>query len=254
MALNEMNLLEGKTAFITGATKGIGKAMALAFAKQGAKVFFCGTNPERGQTVAEEIAALTGDSQRGQFYQLDVSKTQDVEEVIKKILDQVPQIDILVNNAGVTRDQLLLRMKEEDWDRVMDINTKSCYNTSRLVLKGMMKARKGKIINISSVVGLTGNPGQVNYASSKAAIIGFTKALAKEVASRSICVNCIAPGFIETDMTDEMTSQQKENLLAQIPFGRMGTPEEIANAAIFLASDLSNYVTGQTLTVDGGMV
>ncbi len=247
------NVLKNQTAIITGGTAGLGKAIALKFAEQGAKVVIFGTNAERGAAVVDEIRQKTaGDN--ALFYPVNVGKTAEVEEAIKKVYQVYPQIDILVNNAGITCDQLLMRMSEEEWDNVMDINVKSCYNTCRAMVRSMMKARKGKIINMSSVVGLTGNAGQTNYAASKAAIVGFTKALAKELAPRNICVNCIAPGFIETQMTDVLTPAQKEATLAQIPLGRMGQPVDIANAALFLASGLTDYMTGQVLVVDGGMV
>lgn len=246
-------LLQKKCAIVTGGTAGIGKAIALKFAQQGAKVFIWGTHQERGAQVVADIKQITGED-LGFFYAVNVSNQTEVENGIKKILETHPQIDILVNNAGITRDTLLMKMTEKDWDDVMAINVKSCYNTSRALVRSMMKARQGKIINISSVVGLTGNAGQTNYAASKAAIIGFTKALAKEVASRNINVNCIAPGFIDTGMTEVLNETQKEAALASIPFGRMGTPTEIANAALFLASSLADYITGQVITVDGGMV
>lgn len=247
------DLLKGKRALVTGGTAGIGKAIALKFAEQGAKVAIFGTNAERGAQVVEEIRSLTqGDN--ALFYQVNVAKTAEVEDSVKKVLEAFHQVDILVNNAGITSDQLLMKMTEEDWDNVMAINVKSCYNTSRALVRSMMKARYGKIINMSSVIGLTGNAGQANYAASKAAIIGFTKALAKELASRNICINCIAPGFIETQMTEVLNDAQKEATLAKIPLGRMGKTVDIANAALFLASALSDYITGQVITVDGGMV
>lgn len=250
------NLLSNQTAIVTGGNAGIGKAIAMKLAVNGARVLIFGTNLERGNQVVEEIRQLT-QSESALFYQVDVSKTADVDLAIKQAIEKFGTIDILVNNAGVTRDQLLMKMTEEDWDIVMDINVKSCYNTCKALIRPMMKARKGVIINMSSVVGLVGNIGQVNYAASKAAIIGLTKALAKEVASRHIRVNCICPGYIETAMTGavtgNMTETQKQALLATIPLGRMGLPEEISNAALFLASSLSSYVTGQVLTVDGGM-
>lgn len=239
-------MLKGKTAIVTGGTAGIGQAIAQKFAQEGATVIILGTNPERGAKVAQEI--------NGHFYAVDIADTAKVDECIKLILEKHPVIDILVNNAGITRDQLLLKMTEEDWDQVMDVNAKSCYNTCKALIRTLIKARKGKIINVSSVIGLIGNAGQMNYAASKGAVIALTKALAKEVASRNIQVNCLAPGFIETRMTNEMTDAQKQATLAGIPQGRMGKPEEIANAALFLASHLSDYVTGQVLTVDGGMV
>jgi len=216
-----MQQLKDKAAVVTGGTAGIGKEIALAFAKQGAHVAIFGTNAERATEVLEHL-----------------QKTYP----------------ILVNNAGITRDGLLMKMTEEDWDRVIAVNLKSVYNTCQALVRPMLKARSGKIINITSVIGLIGNAGQANYAASKAGMIGFTQSLAKEVASRGICVNCIAPGFIKTSMTDVLTDAQKEGILKQVPMGRLGSPEEIANTAVFLASDWSNYMTGQVLTVDGGMV
>lgn len=248
-----MNLLKGKTAIVTGATAGIGAAIAKKLAEHGAFVVVIGTNKERGEQIVNEIRALP-DSAGAAFYQVNVANTQDVELAIKAILAERPQVDILINNAGITRDQLLLKMSEEDWDLVMDVNVKSCFNFCRALFRNFLKAKKGKIINISSVVGLTGNAGQVNYASSKAAIIGLTKSLAKEMASRNIQVNCIAPGFITTSMTDALNETQKKSLLEQIPLGRMGSTDDIANAALFLACNWSDYITGQVLTVDGGMV
>lgn len=245
-------LLKGEHAIVTGGTAGIGKAIAIKFAEEGAHVAIFGTNVERGALVVKEIQKKTG-RECARFYQVDVSNTTAVQEAAAKVMEEFGKVDILVNNAGITRDQLLMRLSEQDWDDVMAINVKSCYNTSHALVRHMMRAKKGKIINMSSVVGLTGNAGQVNYAASKAAVIGFTKSLAKELAGRNICVNCIAPGFIDTRMTGDMTEAQKENIMGQIPFGRMGSSEEVADAALFLASSLSNYVTGQTLSVDGGM-
>lgn len=246
-------LLHGQTAVVTGATAGIGKEIAKRFAEEGAFVVVIGTNIERGEQVVAEIGTIPGSS-GALFQKVDVSSYSEVEQAMKQTLDLRGQIDILVNNAGITKDQLLMKMTEEDWDTVMDINVKSCYNTCRALARSFLKARKGRIINMSSVIGLTGNAGQVNYAASKAAIIGLTKSLAKELASRNILVNCIAPGFIETPMTDAMTEAQKTATLEKIPLGRMGSPTDIANAALFLASSWSNYITGQVMTVDGGMV
>lgn len=246
-------LLNGQTAIVTGATAGIGKAVAHRFAEEGAFVVVIGTNSERGEQVVAEISAIPGNA-GAIFKKLDVSRYQEVETVMKEVLDLRGQVDILVNNAGITKDQLMMKMTEEDWDTVMDINVKSCYNTCRALTRSFLKAKKGRIINMSSVVGLTGNAGQVNYAASKAAIIGLTKSLAKELASRNILVNCIAPGFITTPMTDAMTDAQKTATLDKIPLGHMGSPVDIANAALFLASSWSNYITGQIMTVDGGMV
>lgn len=241
-----MGQLTGQVAVITGATAGIGKAIALRFAKEGAYVVAVGTNGERGAQVVQEMG-----EGKGEFIPFNVSETAAVDAGFKQILEKHKHIDILINNAGITRDGLLMKMGEADWDELMAINLKSCYNTCRAAVRAMMKARKGKIINMSSVVGLTGNAGQANYAASKAGMIGFSKALAKELAPRNICVNCIAPGFIETAMTDALTEEQKKLIDAAIPLSRMGTVEEIAEAALYLAT--ANYVTGQVLTVDGGM-
>lgn len=246
-------LLKGQIALVTGGTAGIGAAIAKEFAQNGAFVVIVGTNEQRGQDVVTELKAFPACS-GARFFQANVSDAASIEGVIKAVLDEHKQLDILVNNAGITRDQLLMKMSEEDWDQVLDVNAKSCFLTCRAVVRAMLRAKKGKIINISSVVGITGNAGQVNYAASKAAMIGLTKALAKEVAGRNIQVNCIAPGYIATPMTDVLSEEQRKATLANIPMGRMGTTQEIAQAALFLASSLSNYVTGQVLTVDGGMV
>jgi 3-oxoacyl-[acyl-carrier protein] reductase len=250
-----MQLLKGKKALITGGTAGIGKEIALAFARQGADVAICGTHAERAaQVVAELEQSRLLPEQRFESILVDVSCKKEIDEAVVALLSRWGQIDILVNNAGITRDGLLMKMTEEDWDTVLDVNLKSVYNTCQALVRPMLKARGGKIINISSVVGLTGNAGQANYAASKSGMIGFTKALAQELATRNICVNCIAPGFIQTRMTDALNEAQREGILKKIPMGRMGDPQDIAHAAVFLASHLSNYVTGQVLTVDGGMV
>jgi 3-oxoacyl-[acyl-carrier protein] reductase len=250
-----MQLLKTKKALITGGTAGIGKEIALAFARQGADVAIFGTNSERASEVLQELESLRlHPEQRFTSSLANVSEKASVEAAIQQLMAAWGQIDILVNNAGITRDGLLMRMSEEDWDTVIDVNLKSVYITCQSLVRQMIKAKGGKIINISSVVGLTGNAGQANYAASKSGMIGFTKALAQELATRNICVNCIAPGFIQTRMTDSLTDGQKEGILKKIPMGRMGNPADIANAAIFLASDLSAYMTGQVLTVDGGMV
>lgn len=250
-----MQLLKGKKALVTGGTAGIGREIALTFAKQGADVAIFGTHAQRAELVLEEMRAVArSDSQSFLAFTKDVSSKSAVEEALESLLASWKQIDILVNNAGITRDGLLMRMSEDDWDQVIDVNLKSVYNFSQGLIRPMMKARGGKIINISSVVGLMGNAGQTNYAASKAGMIGFTKALAKEVASRGICVNCVAPGFIITRMTETLTGDQKESLQKQIPMGRLGSPEDVANACLFLSSTLSDYITGQVLTVDGGMV
>lgn len=246
-------LLQGLTAIVTGGTAGIGVAIAKEFTRHGAYVAIIGTNEERGRQVVTEMKAMP-ECTGAVFYKANVAEAESIEAVIKTIIDDRKQVDILVNNAGITKDRLLMKMTEEDWDSVVDVNAKSCFLTCRAVIRSMLRARKGKIINISSVVGLTGNAGQVNYAASKAAVIGFTKSLAKEAAPRNIQVNCIAPGYIETPMTAVLSEEQRKVTLEKIPMGRMGQANEIALAAVFLASSWSDYITGQVITVDGGMV
>ena len=249
------NLLHSKKAVITGGTSGIGREIAIIFAKEGADVIIFGSNEERGKEVLERMdEAKAFPDQNFLFYQVDVSDCKAVEKIFEKIFLEDKRVDILVNNAGITRDNLLLRMSEEDWDKVIDVNLKSLYNTCKAAVRPMMKARSGKIIAITSVVGLTGNPGQVNYAASKSGMIGFIKSLAKELAGRGINANCIAPGYIRTPMTDKLPEAVQSEIISRIPLNRMGASEDIANAALFLASDLSNYITGQVITVDGGMV
>lgn len=248
-------MIHKKKAIVTGGTAGIGKAIALLFARQGADVAIFGTNEQRAQEVLEELRhSRVSEEQEFRSVLADLSQTKDVHTAIEGLLSCWGQIDILVNNAGVTRDNLLMRMSEEDWDFVIDVNLKSVYNTCHALARSMMKAKKGKIINITSVIGQIGNAGQANYAASKAGVIGLTKSLAKEFASRNICVNCIAPGYIETKMTQGLSDSVKEGVLSKIPLGRIGQPDEIAYAALYLASDWANYLTGQVLTVDGGMV
>lgn len=250
-----MHLLKNKHILITGGTSGIGKQMALCFAKQGASVAIFGTNAQRAAQVVKELEEVkVFDKQLFLAEMVNVADKKSIEKAIQDILSKWEKIDVLVNNAGITRDDLLMKMSEEHWDEVIDVNLKSIYNTCSALIRPMMKRRSGKIINVSSVVGLTGNSGQVNYAASKSGMIGFSKSLAQEVASRGITVNCIAPGFIKTQMTDALTDVQKEGILKNIPMGRIGEPEEIANVALFLASELSGYVTGQVITADGGMV
>ncbi len=244
--------LKDQVAFVTGATSGIGKAIAHALAKAGAHVVAIGTNPERGAEVLEELKNLSPEGKH-LFFSVDVASFSAVQSAVEELIKNYGRVDILVNCAGITRDNLLLKMTEEDWDQVMDTNLKSAFNFAKACVRPMIRAKKGKIINISSVIGLTGNAGQLNYAASKAGMIGFTKALAVELAGRAH-VNCIAPGYIETKMTNQLSSLQKEAVLKQIPMGRIGQPEEIANAVLFFASSLSDYITGQVLTVDGGMV
>lgn len=246
-------LLKGKVALVTGGNGGIGKAIALRFASQGAKVAIFATNQEKGQLVVDEIFQELGE-ERARFYQVDVADTEAVKGQVEQVLQDFGQVDVLVNNAGITRDGLFLKMKEEDWDKVLNVNLKSVYNTCHALTRSMMKARGGKIINVTSVSGLIGNPGQVNYSASKAGMLGFTKSLAKELAGRNVCVNCIAPGYIHTAMTEAMTEKQKQEILSAIPMKRMGQVTDIANTALFLASELSDFITGQVITVDGGMV
>ena len=246
----ELKRLEGKVAVITGAGRGIGAAIARRFAADGASLVLNSLSDSAAR-VAEEITASGG---KATSVQGDVSKTGDVAKVIDAAVSNFGRLDILINNAGITRDGLLMRMSEEDWDAVMDTNLKSVYLCSRAALRPMLKSRGGgRIINLSSVIGLSGNAGQANYAASKAGIIGLTKSLAKELASRQVTVNAIAPGFIVTDMTAGMNDEAKQALMKRIPLGTLGTPEDVAAVAAFLASDEAKYITGQTLTVDGGM-
>ena len=250
-----MALLKGKKGVVTGGTAGIGREIAKAFALNGADVAILGTNEERACETLQELEKYRIiEEQKFIMRLVDIASKLSVSEAITSIGADFGSINILVNNAGITRDGLLMKMSEEDWDAVLDTNLKSIYHTCQSVIRGMLKERQGKIINIASVVGLIGNAGQTNYVAAKAGMIGFSKALALEVASRGICVNCIAPGFIQTRMTDVLTEGQKEAILKKIPMGKFGVCEDVANAAVFLASSLSNYITGQVLTVDGGMV
>jgi len=249
-----MNLVEKKKVIITGGTSGIGKDIAILFAKNGADIAIFGTNPERAKMAEEEIKKACKEATQEVIVKLvDVANTEKVKEAIDEIVASWKQIDVLVNNAGITKDNLLLKMTEEQWDDVLDVNLKSVFNTCRSVLRTMLKQRSGRIINISSVIGLTGNAGQVNYAASKSGMIGFTKSLAQEVARKNICVNCIAPGYIQTPMTEKLPDIAKEKILVMIPLKRFGKTLDIANAVLFFASDFSDYITGQVLSVDGGM-
>jgi len=240
--------LGGKTAFVTGSTRGIGLAIARALHAAGARVAIVGRDQARAQAVATELG------ERAAGVACDVAHADQVEAAIAAAEKALGPIDILVNNAGLTRDNILLRLTDADWDAVLDANLKGAFHTTRAVIKGMMKRRSGRIVNITSIVGLTGNKGQANYAASKAGLIGFTKSVAKEYASRGVLANCVAPGFIETDMTAALPDEARATLLQGIALGRLGRPEDVAGAVLFLASDLSGYVTGQVLVVDGGMV
>tara|TARA_B110000438_G_scaffold29021_1_gene28032 strand:+ start:1689 stop:2435 length:747 start_codon:yes stop_codon:yes gene_type:complete len=243
--------LKNKVAVVTGASRGIGKGIAEIYAKAGAHVSCVSRNKDTLNNVVENIISNGGSASVNAF---DVSNLVEFENTINDITKEYGRIDILVNNAGITIDKLIIRMSEDDWNKVIDINLKGAFNGIKSVTRTMMKARTGRIINISSVVGLTGNAGQTNYAASKAGLIGLSKASAKELSSRGITVNCIAPGYIDTDMTADITDKNKEDLYSKIPLGRIGSPDDIATVALFLASDEAGYITGQTITVDGGMV
>ncbi|MDN3508986.1 MAG: 3-oxoacyl-[acyl-carrier-protein] reductase [Candidatus Neptunochlamydia sp.] len=250
-----MTLLKGKRALITGGTSGLGKQIALTFAEEGTDVAIMGTNQERGNLILETLKdSKISDDQKFWFDIVNVASKEEVNQSVEDLMKEWSGIDILVNCAGITRDTLFMKMSEDDWDQVINTNLKSVYNLTHALVRPMMKARKGKIINMASVIGLTGNPGQVNYSASKLGIVGFTRSLAKELGPRNINVNCIAPGFFETPMTNVLTEEQREGILKKVPMGRLGHPKEIAHAAVFLASHMSDYVTGQILTVDGGMI
>ncbi|HEX2637623.1 MAG TPA: 3-oxoacyl-[acyl-carrier-protein] reductase [Gemmatimonadales bacterium] len=240
--------LAGKTAFVTGSTRGIGLAIARTLHAAGARVAVVGRALERARAVAAEL----GEGAAG--VGCDVTSAGEVQAAVAAAEQALGPIDILVNNAGLTRDNILLRLTDEDWNAVLDANLKGAFHTTRAVIKGMMKRRAGRIVNITSVVGLTGNKGQANYAASKAGLIGFTKSVAREYASRGVLANCVAPGFIATDMTAALPDDARATLLQDIALGRLGQPDDVAGAVLFLASDLAGYVTGQVLVVDGGMV
>lgn len=243
--------LSDKVAIVTGSGRGIGRAIALKLAEVGAKITLNDVGEASSvDSVAEEIRAMNRESLT---VLADVSLSSDVDRLVAETIASYGQVNILVNNAGITRDQLLLRMSDEDWDKVINVNLKSVFLCSRAVLRHMVKQRSGRIINIASIVGIVGNPGQANYASAKAGIIGFTRTIAKEVASRSITVNAIAPGFIDTGMTQQLQENQRQELMKRIPLGFLGTPRDVAEAVAFLASDEARYITGQVLSVDGGM-
>jgi len=247
-----MKLLEGKVVLVTGATRGIGKGIALMMAKHGADVAFTyASSAKAAEEIAEEIVSM---GVKAEAFQSNAADYQAAEELINAVLDKFERIDVVVNNAGITRDGLLMRMTEENWDDVMNTNLKSVFNITKAVQRTLLKQRSGSIINISSVVGIRGNAGQANYAASKAGIIGFTKSIAQELGSRNIRCNAIAPGFIATEMTEELGEETINNWLKSVPLARPGTPEDVANAVLFLASDMSTYVSGQTLNVCGAML
>lgn len=235
---------------VTGSTRGIGKEIAKSFAQEGARVLLVGRQADAAQAAVRELAQS---GLKAESFICDVTNLKSVEEMVNKILDKYNRIDILVNNAGITKDNLLLRMSESDWDNVLSINLKGVFNSTKIVTKAMLRAKKGRIISIASIIGITGNAGQANYAASKAGIIGFMKSVAKEIASRGITVNVVAPGYIQTDMTAQLKEQTKEDILKNIPLGRLGTPADVAGVCMFLASKEADYITGQTFVVDGGM-
>ena len=242
--------LEGKVALITGGGRGIGKHIALLFAKEGSDVVICDVNRKDAEDTQREIEAL---GRKAMSFDVDVTVFAEVEKMVNIILDNFKHLDILINNAGITRDNLLLRMTEDDWDKVILVNLKGVFNCTKAVSKPMIKQRMGKIVNLASIVGIAGNAGQANYSASKGGVISFTKSMAKELASRSINVNAVAPGFIETAMTAKLHAVLRKLMLASIPLNRFGVPDEVAQACLFLASAESNYITGQTIVVDGGM-
>ena len=245
-----MNNLDNKIVLVTGASRGIGQAIALTLGGAGATVIGTATSVNG----ADAITSILKDNKiNGQGMELNVANNNQIKDVMDKIVEKYGSVDILINNAGITRDNLLMRMKEDEWDDIMNTNLSSVYKMSKSVLRGMMKKKAGRIISISSVVGAMGNAGQTNYAAAKAGIMGFTKSLAREVGARGITVNAVAPGFIETDMTDSLPEEQREALSKQIPMGRLGTTEEIAGTVLFLASDAGAYITAQTIHVNGGM-
>jgi 3-oxoacyl-[acyl-carrier protein] reductase len=243
--------LKDKVALVTGGARGIGREIALLFAKEGSDIAVCDVNIEEAKKACVDIEAL---GRKALPLQMDVADYAKVEEGLNKILDKFKRLDILVNNAGITRDNLILRMSESEWDAVMDVNLKGTFNCTKAVSKVMVKQRSGRIINVASIIGIIGNSGQANYSASKAGIIALTKTTAKELASRNINVNAVAPGFIQTEMTAKLPDDIKARMLSLIPLSRFGSPADVANVCLFLASDGSSYITGQTIIVDGGMV
>jgi len=243
--------LEGKVALVTGGARGIGREIVLCFAREGADIAICDVNLEEAEATAKEIQK-TG--RQCLAFKTDVTDSKDVQAAIDKILDKLGKLDILINNAGITRDGLVLRMSEEDWDKVIAVNLKGCFVCTRLAAKVMLKQRFGKIVNLASIIGIMGNTGQANYAASKAGVIGLTKSVAKELASRGVCVNAIAPGFIKTEMTAKLSEDVQKRMLSVIPLGRFGEPKDVADLALFLSSESSSYITGQVIQIDGGML
>ena len=235
---------------VTGSTRGIGKEIARLFAQEGAIAVILGRNGQTADHVRDEFLK---NGLKAESFACDVTNFENVEKIVNKILDKFGRIDILINNAGITKDNLLLRMREEDWDSVVNVNLKGVFCCTKAVAKVMFKQKKGRIINISSIIGITGNVGQANYAAAKAGMIGFTKTMARELASRGITVNAVAPGYIQTDMTAQLKETVREEILKNIPLGRLGTAKDVAGVCLFLASEQSNYITGQTIIVDGGM-
>ncbi|MCA9409389.1 MAG: 3-oxoacyl-[acyl-carrier-protein] reductase [Candidatus Omnitrophica bacterium] len=235
---------------ITGANRGIGKEIACSFAEEGGTAIILGRNKESCDQVASEII---NKGQKAESFVCDVTNLENVSEIVNKVLDKYKRIDILINNAGITKDNLLLRMSESDWDQVLNTNLRGVFNCTKVIAKVMLKAKKGRIINISSIIGITGNAGQANYAASKAGIIGFTKSVARELASRGITANAVAPGYIQTDMTSQLNEKAREEMLKNIPLGKLGTAKDVAGVCTFLASEQAEYITGQTIVVDGGM-
>jgi len=247
-----MGVLQDKIALVTGGSRGIGRAVVLALADEGCHVAF--TYKSAGSAAVEVVKAVEAKGRKAMAIQSDAKAFQEAAAAVEKVVQEFQRLDVLVNNAGITKDTLLLRMTEQDWDEVIDTNLKSAFNFSKAACKQMMGQREGRIINMSSIAGVIGNAGQTNYAAAKAGMLGMTKTLAKELASRNIQVNAIAPGFVETDMTHKLTPQQKEALLGMVPLKRVAKPEEIASVVVFLASPASSYMTGQVLCVDGGLV
>jgi 3-oxoacyl-[acyl-carrier protein] reductase len=244
-------VLEGKLALITGGARGIGREIAMLFANEGADIAICDVNLEEAQKTAKEIENL---GRQSIAFKADVTDSGQIQDMADKILDKFNKIDILINNAGITKDNLLLRMSEEDWDKVIAVNLKGTFVCTKIISRVMLKQRSGKIVNLASIIGIMGNAGQANYAASKAGIIGLTKSAAKELASRNICVNAIAPGFIKTDMTAKLSEEVQKKMLSAIPLARLGEAKDVADLALFLSSESSSYITGQVIQVDGGMV